>query len=93
MFHEHLAESLLRVDFRKTKDDPDLWMVDTSLHYEYFATYVHDFLIWSKDTMAQLNTKIPNSKKRKAESLHSTEINLTTCIDEDESYFPFFSSL
>ena len=29
----------------------------------------------------QLNTKIPNSKKRKTESLLSTEINLTTTSD------------
>ena len=41
----------------------------------------------------QLNTKIPNSKKRKVESLLSTEINLTTSSDEDENYFPFFSRL
>ena len=41
----------------------------------------------------QLNTKTPNSKKRKTESLLSTEINLTTTSDEDEEYFPFFSSL
>ena len=41
----------------------------------------------------QLSNKIPNSKKRKTESLLSTEINLTTTSDEDEEYFPFFSSL
>ena len=40
----------------------------------------------------QLNTKTPNSKKRKMESLLSTEINLTTSSDEDENYFPFFPS-
>ena len=41
----------------------------------------------------QLNTKIPNSKERKAESLLSTEINLTISSDKDENYFPFFSRL
>jgi hypothetical protein len=41
----------------------------------------------------QLNAKTPDSKKRKAESLLSTEINLTTSSDEDENYFPFFPSL
>jgi Aspartyl protease len=41
----------------------------------------------------QLNTKIPISKKRKTESILSTEISLTTTSDEDEEYFPFFSSL
>jgi hypothetical protein len=41
-FHEHLSESLLRLGYKKTKHDPDLWMVDKSLHYEYLATYVDD---------------------------------------------------
>jgi hypothetical protein len=26
-FHEHLSESLLRLGFKMTKHDPDLWMV------------------------------------------------------------------
>jgi hypothetical protein len=51
-FHEHLSESLLRLGFKKTKHDPDLWTVDKSSHYEYLATYVDDILIWSKDPMA-----------------------------------------
>jgi hypothetical protein len=50
-FHEHLSESLLRLGFKKTKHDPDLWRVDKSSHYEYLATYVDDILIWSKDPM------------------------------------------
>jgi hypothetical protein len=29
-FHEHLSESVLRLGFKKTKHDPDLWMVDKS---------------------------------------------------------------
>jgi hypothetical protein len=33
-FHEHLSESILR-GFKKTKHDPDLWMVDKSPRYEY----------------------------------------------------------
>jgi hypothetical protein len=51
-FHENLSESLLRLGFKKTKHDPDLWMVDKSSHYEYLAIYVDDILVWSKDTMA-----------------------------------------
>jgi hypothetical protein len=51
-FQEHLSESLLRLGFKKTKHDPDLWMVDKSSHYEYLTTYVDDILIWSKDPMA-----------------------------------------
>jgi hypothetical protein len=50
-FHEHLSESLLRLGFKKTKHDPDSWMVDNSSHYEYLTTYVDDILIWSKDPM------------------------------------------
>jgi hypothetical protein len=30
--HEHLSESFLRLEFKKTKHDPDLWMVYKSLH-------------------------------------------------------------
>jgi Reverse transcriptase (RNA-dependent DNA polymerase) len=51
-FHEHLAESLLRLGFKKTKHDPDLWMIDKTSQYEYLATYVDDILIWSQDPMA-----------------------------------------
>jgi hypothetical protein len=51
-FHAHLSESFLRLGFKKTKHDPDLWMVDRSSHYEYLATYVDDILIWIKDPMA-----------------------------------------
>jgi hypothetical protein len=50
-FHEHLSGSLLRLGFKKTKHDPDLWMLNNSSHYEYLATYVDDILIWSKDPM------------------------------------------
>jgi len=39
------------------------------------------------------NSKAPNSKKRKSESLCSNEINLTTTSDEDEEYFPFLANL
>ena len=55
-FHEHLAKSLLRLGFKETKNDPDLWMVDKSSHYEYLATYVDEILIWSKDPMAVIKS-------------------------------------
>jgi hypothetical protein len=51
-FHEHLSESLLRLGFKKTKHDPNLWMVDKSSHYEYLVTHVDYIVIWSKDPMA-----------------------------------------
>jgi hypothetical protein len=34
-----------------TNHDSDIWMVISSSNYEYFATYVDDILIWSKDPM------------------------------------------
>jgi hypothetical protein len=55
-FDEHLAESLQRLDFKKTKHDPELWMLDKTSHYEYLATYVGDILIWSKDPMAVIKS-------------------------------------
>jgi hypothetical protein len=55
-YHEHLSESLLRLGFKKTKHDPDLWMMDKSSHYEYLETYVDDILIWSKDPMAVIKS-------------------------------------
>jgi hypothetical protein len=55
-FHDHLSESLLRLGFKKTKHDPDLWIVDKSSHYEYLATYVDDILIWSKDPIAVIKS-------------------------------------
>jgi hypothetical protein len=36
-FHEHLSESLLRLNFKNTKHDPDLWMVEKASHYEYLV--------------------------------------------------------
>jgi hypothetical protein len=53
--HEHLSKSILRLGFKKTKHDHDLWMVDKSSHCEYLATYVDDILIWIKDPMAVMN--------------------------------------
>jgi hypothetical protein len=50
-FHEHLSESILRLGFKKTKHDPDLWIVDKSSNYEYLAMCVDDILIWRKYPM------------------------------------------
>jgi hypothetical protein len=55
-FHEHLSESLLRLGFKNTKLDPDLWMVDESPYYECLETYVDEILIWSKDPMAVIES-------------------------------------
>jgi hypothetical protein len=55
-YHEQSSELLLRLGFKKTKHDPDLWMMDKSYHYEYLATYVEDILIWSKGSMAVIKS-------------------------------------
>ena len=47
-FHENLAEKLLKMGFKPSKADPDLWMKDMGSHYEYIGTYVDDLLIASK---------------------------------------------
>jgi predicted protein tyrosine phosphatase len=47
-FHEHLSDSLLRLSFKKTKHEPDIWMLEKSSHYEYLYTYVDDILSWRK---------------------------------------------
>jgi hypothetical protein len=54
IFHEHLSDSFL--GFKKTKHDPDLWIVDKSSHYEYLGTYMDDILIWSKDLMVVIKS-------------------------------------
>jgi hypothetical protein len=51
-----LSESILRLGFKKTKHDPDLWIVDKSSHYEYLATYGDDILIWSKDPITVIKS-------------------------------------
>ena len=48
-FHEHLSERLLKLGFKPSKADPDLWFKDVGTHYEYIGTYVDDLLIASKD--------------------------------------------
>jgi hypothetical protein len=50
-FHEHLEEKSLRLGFKKTKHDPDLWIVDKSSHYEYLIKFVDETLIWNKDSV------------------------------------------
>jgi hypothetical protein len=52
----NLSQSLLRLGFKKTKHEPDLWMVDKSSHYRYLATYMDDILILIKDPMAVITS-------------------------------------
>jgi hypothetical protein len=42
----------LKTSFKKTKHDPDLWMVDKTSYYEHLGAYVDNILNWSKDPMA-----------------------------------------
>ena len=39
------------MDFKPSEADPDLWMKDCGIHYEYIARYVDDVIIFSKDPM------------------------------------------
>jgi hypothetical protein len=55
-FHEYLSELLLRLGFKKTNHEPDLWKVEKSSHYEYLALYVNDILVWIKDPMAAVKS-------------------------------------
>jgi hypothetical protein len=55
-FHEHVAESLLRLGFKNIKHDPDLWILYKLSNYEYLATFVDSILIGSKDSMAVNNS-------------------------------------
>jgi hypothetical protein len=48
-FHENLNEILLRLGFKNTKHDPDLWMVEKSSHYEYLVTYMDDIALCWED--------------------------------------------
>jgi hypothetical protein len=34
-FYEHLSKLLLSLDFKNSKHDSEIWMVDKTLHYEY----------------------------------------------------------
>ena len=51
-FHENLAEKLLRMGFKPSKADADLWLRDMGDHYEYIGTYVDDLLIASRNPQA-----------------------------------------
>ena len=48
-FHESLAVKLLKMGYKPSKADPDLWFKDLGTHYEYIATYIDDLLVCSKN--------------------------------------------
>ena len=50
-FHEHLSDILIKMGYRPSKADPDLWIKDMGTHYEYIARYVDDVIVFSKDPM------------------------------------------
>jgi hypothetical protein len=52
VLHDQLSESILRLYFKNTKHNPNLWKLNKSSHCEYLALYVLDIVIWSKDPMA-----------------------------------------
>ena len=50
-FHEHLSDILIKMKYRPSKADPNLWYIDKGTHYEYIARYVDDVIIFGKDPM------------------------------------------
>jgi Reverse transcriptase (RNA-dependent DNA polymerase) len=55
-FHEHLAESLLRLGIKKTKYHLNLWIINRTSYNEYLVTYVDNTLNWSKDPMSVMKS-------------------------------------
>jgi hypothetical protein len=81
-FHEPLSESLLRLGFKKTKHDPDFWMVDKSSHYEYLATYADNIFIWSKNSMAVIKSlEKTNMLKRVGIPEYYLAVNVEFIVD------------
>jgi hypothetical protein len=78
-FHEHLSESLLSLGFKKTKHDPDLWMMGKSSHYEYLATYMDAIIIWSKDPMAVINSFRKDLYVKECKCKHSRILTRWKC--------------
>ena len=59
-FHEHLSHKLLKLGWKPSLADSDLWMKTVTdeagtSHYEYLARYVDDVIVFSKDPMKVLN--------------------------------------
>jgi hypothetical protein len=48
-WHEKLADTLYDMGFTPCKSDPDVWMKDCGLHYEYVCVYVDDLAVMMKD--------------------------------------------
>ena len=55
-FHDKLASSLRKMNFKPCKADYDLWIRDKGDHYEYLAVYVDDLLVFSRDPMSIIET-------------------------------------
>jgi hypothetical protein len=55
-FHKYFSQSLQTLGCKKTKHNPDLWVVEMTSYHEYLATYMDDILIWSKDPMAVIKS-------------------------------------
>ena len=53
-FHEHLSSTLLRLGYKPSKADYDLWIRQNGDHYEYLARYVDDVIAFSKDPMSNI---------------------------------------
>ena len=47
-FSDFLADTLIRLGFKPSRADPDLWIKQTPYGYDYIATHVDDIIIASK---------------------------------------------
>jgi hypothetical protein len=50
-FYEHFSAKLRTMDYRPTTAYNNFWIKEWGAYYDYIATYVDDFLVYSKDPM------------------------------------------
>ena len=48
-WHDRMADAMCELGFEPCKADPDLWLKDTGMHYEYVCVYVDDVAVMMKD--------------------------------------------
>ena len=54
-FHTHLSKNLLKLGFKPSYADSNIWMKEKEDHYEYIGVYIDDLVVVSKDPMSILN--------------------------------------
>lgn len=54
--NDNLSATLRKMNFNSSEADCDLLMRDTGNYHEYIATYIDDFLVFSKQPMEVIDT-------------------------------------